>query len=99
VQIVKRDAQHGGILQFGTEIVSASDGSLAAMLGASPGASVTVWIMLDVLKRCFNNELNNGWGSKLTEMIPSFGQSLIENAALCTAVRANTASILNLENV
>jgi len=99
VQIVKKDPQHGGILQFGTEIVSASDGSLAAMLGASPGASVTVWIMLDVLGRCFRNEMKNGWARKLSEIIPSFGQSLIENAELCRKVRADTSAVLNLENV
>jgi malate dehydrogenase (quinone) len=99
VQIVKSDPKHGGILQFGTEIVSASDGSLAAMLGASPGASVTVWIMLNLLGQCFKNEMNNGWSRKLSEMIPSFGQSLIENADLCRTIRAETAAALKLVNV
>lgn len=99
VQIVKKDPQHGGILQFGTEIVSAADGSLAAMLGASPGASVTVWIMLDVLQRCFSIDMKNGWASKLSEIIPSFGQSLIENAELCQTVRTETSEVLNLEHV
>jgi malate dehydrogenase (quinone) len=99
VQIVKKDPRVGGILQFGTEIVSSSDGSLAAMLGASPGASVTVWIMLDLLGRCFKNEMKNGWSRKLTEIIPSFGRSLIEDAELCSKVRAETAALLKLENI
>lgn len=99
VQIVKKHPKLGGILQFGTEIVSAADGSLAALLGASPGASVAVWIMLDVLKRCFSEQMHNGWSSKLSEMIPSYGHSLIEDADLCSKLRADTASILKLENV
>lgn len=96
VQIVKKDAQHGGILEFGTEVVSSSDGSLAALLGASPGASVSVHIMLEVVKRCFAGQLNNGWAKKLSQMIPSFGRSLIEDAALCHRVRQETAPVLNL---
>jgi malate dehydrogenase (quinone) len=98
VQIVKKDPQHGGILQFGTEIVSAADGSLAAMLGASPGASVAVWVMLDVLKRCFKSEMNDGWSRKLTKIIPSFGKSLVDDAELCRQVRADTAATLRLGN-
>ncbi len=99
VQIVKKDPQRGGILQFGTEIVSASDGSLAALLGASPGASVAVWIMLDVLKRCFGAEVQNGWSRKLGEMIPSYGHSLIEDSELCHKLRADTAATLKIQNV
>ncbi len=99
VQIVKRDPRHGGILQFGTELVTANDRSLVAMLGASPGASTAVWIMLDVLQRCFENDLKNGWSEKLTQIIPSFGKSLIDDPELCRQVRASTAAVLKLENV
>ncbi len=96
VQIIKSDPVHGGILQFGTELVSAADGSIVAMLGASPGASTSVWIMLEVLKKCFAPRLNDGWLPKLKEMIPSFGESLKENADLCGRIRAETASVLGL---
>jgi malate dehydrogenase (quinone) len=100
VQIIKKDPKHGGILQFGTELVSASDRSIVAMLGASPGASTAVWIMLEVIKRCFPEELKAGeWAAKLKEMIPSFGQNLAENAALCQQVRAETAAVLNINNI
>jgi malate dehydrogenase (quinone) len=100
VQIIKQDPQHGGILQFGTEVVSAADGSIAALLGASPGASTSVTIMLDVLDRCFPEQLHSGgWQTKLQEMIPSYGESLIENAALCDRVRAYTAEILHINHV
>jgi malate dehydrogenase (quinone) len=100
VQIIKKDPTHGGILQFGTELVSASDGSIVAMLGASPGASTAVWIMLQVIERCFAEHLKDGgWRAKLKELIPSYGQSLAENAALCRRVRAETAAVLNINNV
>jgi malate dehydrogenase (quinone) len=100
VQIIKKDPIHGGILQFGTEIVSASDQSLAAMLGASPGASTSVAIMLEVIERCFTSKLDHGgWIDRLRKMIPSYGESLITNADLCKKVRAETASVLNLVNV
>ena len=99
VQIVKKDSQHGGALQFGTEIVSASDGSLAVLLGASPGASVAVYIMLNLLEHCFKKQLLTGWSGRLTEMMPSYGRSLVDDAELCRTVRADTAAVLNLQNV
>jgi malate dehydrogenase (quinone) len=100
VQIIKKDPTHGGILEFGTELVSAADHSIVAMLGASPGASTAVWIMVRVLERCFAEKLRTGgWSAKLKEIIPSYGQSLIENAALCQQVRAETASVLHINNV
>lgn len=100
VQIIKKDPTHGGILQFGTELVAAADHSIIAMLGASPGASTAVWIMLEVIKKCFASHLEDGsWLPKLKEMIPSYGQSLIEDAALCQKVRADTAAVLNLNNI
>jgi malate dehydrogenase (quinone) len=100
VQIIKKDPTHGGILQFGTELVGAADGSLMAMLGASPGASTAAWIMVDVIERCFPEELKKGgWSAKLREMIPSYGQSLIENSALCQQVRAETAAVLQINAI
>jgi malate dehydrogenase (quinone) len=100
VQIIKKDPTHGGILQFGTELVSAADRSIVAMLGASPGASTAVWIMLQVIERCFAGKLKDGgWSAKLKQLIPSYGQSLSENAALCQRVRAETASVLKINNI
>ena len=100
VQIIKKDPTHGGILEFGTELVSAADGSIVAMLGASPGASTAVWIMVEVLKRCFPEKLKKGgWSAKLKEIIPSYGQSLAENAALCQQVRAETAAVSQNNNI
>jgi len=85
VQIIKKDPTHGGILQFGTELVTAADGSLTAMLGASPGASTAVAIMLKVVERCFGEELKNNsiWMRKMWEMIPSYGHSLARTRSFC----------------
>lgn len=100
VQIIRKDPTHGGILQFGTELVSASDESIVAMLGASPGASTAVWIMLRVIERSFADKLKTpAWYSKLKEIIPSYGQSLAENTALCRQVRADTAVVLHINDV
>ena len=100
VQIIKKDPVHGGVLEFGTELVTASNGSIVAMLGASPGASTAVWIMLQVIERCFAEKLKSGgWSSKLKQMIRSYGQSLIDNPELCLQIRAETAAVLNLDNI
>ena len=99
VQIIKKDLARGGILQFGTELVTAADGSLVAMLGASPGASTAVSIMVQVLERCFANELKTVWMPKFREMIPSYGHSLIDDAELLRKVRASTAEVLHITNL
>jgi malate dehydrogenase (quinone) len=100
VQIIKPDPRGGGMLEFGTEVVHSGDGSLVALLGASPGASTAVSIMLQVVEQCFEQQLKEGgWATKLKQMIPSYGESLIDDAALCRSVRAQTAEVLHLENV
>lgn len=98
VQIIKSNVKGGGDLQFGTEIVASNDGSLAALLGASPGASTAVSIMLDLLGKCFPNQMNkDDWQEKIKALIPSYGSSLIENGELCMETRARTTRILKLE--
>ncbi len=97
VQVIKHDEEEGGILEFGTEVVSSADGSLAALLGASPGASTAVSIMLGLLERCFPEQLRTeAWQQKLREMIPSYGQSLDDNPVLCREVRKMTSEVLDL---
>lgn len=98
VQVIKKDEEEGGILEFGTEVVSASDGSIAALLGASPGASTAVSIMLDLLRRCFPIQLQQKqWQQKLKEMIPSYGVSLSKDEQFVDRVREHTSRILGLE--
>jgi malate dehydrogenase (quinone) len=99
VQIIKRDPVQGGILKFGTEIVAAQDHSLVALLGASPGASTAAAIMIKVIELCLSRQLGDGWKSKLQQIIPSYGHSLIDDAELTRQVRADTAAVLGLQNV
>ena len=100
VQVIKKDEEEGGILEFGTEVVSSEDGSIAALLGASPGASTAVSIMLDLIKRCFPEKANSeAWQNKLKEMIPSYGHSLATDAGLLKELRAMTAEVLELDMI
>ena len=97
VQIIKNCNKKWGKLEFGTEIVAAKDGTLAALLGASPGASVSVQAMIDVLERSFATQLNSAkWQEKIKQLIPSYGESLIENSGLLKQVRQRTLSTLKL---
>ena len=96
VQIIKR-TKEGGKLQMGTEVVAASDGSLAALLGASPGASTAVTIMLEVLERCFPLQLaSESWRSRLSQLLPSYGHDLNGNAELLMATRQRSDALLGL---
>ena len=99
VQVIKKDKEHGGILEFGTEVVSSADGTISALLGASPGASTSVSIMVDLLARCFPERAKTAqYLSKLREMIPSFSHSIADDAQLCRETRERSAAILKLEH-
>lgn len=96
VQVIKK-VDGKGVLEFGTEVVSAADGSLAALLGASPGASVSVSVMLDVIKKCFSEKYSTPeWQEKLKKMIPSFGLPLDKNIKLCDEIRKRSGELLEL---
>ena len=97
VQVIKKDEKEGGVLEFGTEVICTNDGTLAALLGASPGASTAVHAMIDLLQRCFTDEFESEeWQKKLQKIIPSYGKSLNENPKLCTEIRINCSQILKL---
>ncbi|MDF2910191.1 MAG: mqo [Sporolactobacillus laevolacticus] len=95
VQVIKDTAAGKGTLQFGTEVVTAADGSIAALLGASPGASTAVHVMLEVLEKCFPEQLK-GWEPKIKAIIPSYGVSLAENPELFQEIHTSTARTLGL---
>src|SRR5690606_38864437 len=98
VQIIKKDEKKGGILQFGTELVAAEDGTIAALLGASPGASVTVSIMLQLIERCFPEQVASAaWMSKLQEMSPAREKTLQDNAELYREISARCNQRLQLD--
>ena len=97
VQIIKPDGQGGGVLQFGTEVLVAQDKSIAALLGASPGASTAAFIAVEVLQKCFADKLTEAaWLPKIKQIIPSFGIDLREDADTCRAIRISTAAVLGL---
>lgn len=98
VQVIKHCDTQGGKLEFGTEIVNSADGTLAALLGASPGASVATQTMVEVLERCFSSRMQSqDWRSKLKTIIPSYGESLIEDAELLKSIRSRNLSVLKLK--
>ncbi|WP_275424722.1 malate dehydrogenase (quinone) [Marinobacterium sediminicola] len=98
VQIIKPGTETAGKLEFGTEVITAQDGSLAALLGASPGASTAVSAMLSIVERCFADRMNeDSWKQKIRELVPSYGQNLTEDAELMQQVRARTLSVLELD--
>ncbi|MGI9206381.1 MAG: malate:quinone oxidoreductase, partial [Rhodococcus sp. (in: high G+C Gram-positive bacteria)] len=97
VQVIRRKGA-GGVLEFGTAVVSAADGSIAGLLGASPGASTAVPAMLDVLERCFPQQWD-AWQPKLREMVPSLGVKLTENQDLFRQVWDHTTKTLQLDVV
>ena len=97
VQVIKKDKKEGGVLEFGTEMVTSADGSIAALLGASPGASTSVSIMLDLIHRCFKNESESpAWKAEFQKLIPSFGKSLAKDAELAIETRNRTSAVLQL---
>ena len=97
VQIIKQTPQ-GGILKLGTEVVASSDGSLAALLGASPGASTAVSIMLEVLQRCWSTKMSTShWQETLKKLLPSFGKDINSDKVLFDRIRNRNDSLLGLK--
>ncbi len=97
VQIIKKDEDKGGVLKLGTEVVVDQPKTLAALLGASPGASTAAPIALNVLKKLFPEQFNSPqWQSKIRDVVPSYGQEMNGNVALTQQVWDDTAATLQL---
>jgi malate dehydrogenase (quinone) len=97
VQIVKKDPVLGGKLEFGTEVVTAADGSLSALLGASPGASTAATTMVDLIRRCFPDvAATDAFKIKLQRIVPSFGHDLSKEPEVLSRVRARNNAVLGL---
>jgi malate dehydrogenase (quinone) len=95
VQVIKQDTAGRGVLQFGTELIVGADGTVAGLLGASPGASTATSAMLTLLERCFSEHMD-GWRPLLQEAIPSYGHKLSEEPELLAQVFADTTRTLEL---
>ena len=96
VQIIKQTTK-GGVLKMGTEVVTASDGSLAALLGASPGASTAVTIMIEVLNRCWYEKMKTSqWQERMLELFPSIRTDINSNQEALLAIRKRNDFLLKL---
>jgi len=97
VQIIKRDEAAGGVLKLGTEIVASQDGTIAGLLGASPGASTAAPIMLSVLQKVFKDKVATpAWQEKLHQIVPSYGTALNASPEKVAQEWAYTAKVLEL---
>ena len=94
-QVIKPDKKKGGVLQFGTEVIASADGSIAGLLGASPGASTAAPIMLDVLRRCFPDRIGE-WEPLVRRMVPTYGSLLSDSPETAARVQAETSEALGL---
>jgi malate dehydrogenase (quinone) len=97
VQVIKQDTAGRGVLQFGTELIVGAEGTIAGLLGASPGASTATSAMLTLLERCFPDRID-GWRPLLQQAIPSYGHKLSEEPALLAEVFADTTRTLELHS-
>lgn len=94
-QIIKKDSTKGGVLQFGTEIITSADGSISGLLGASPGASTAVYAMLEVIKKSFPSQYPD-WEKKFKDAIPALGNGLNQDPEAAALALSSTASTLKL---
>ena len=98
VQIIKKDAEKGGVLRLGTEVIASQDGTVSALLGASPGASTAAPIMLNLLQKVFKDKFATPeWQTKIKELVPSYGQKLNGNISATEHELAETSRILQLD--
>ena len=95
VQIIKRDPRRGGKLEFGTEVIRSADGSLAALLGASPGASVAVAVMTGLLEASFAKEFPD-FAARMKALMPTYGAKLSSDPAAVTNARARASAVLGI---
>jgi malate dehydrogenase (quinone) len=95
VQVIRPNRRRGGSLEFDTTVLAAADGSIAGLLGASPGASTAVTAMLGVLRRCFADRYQ-AWLPTLKEMVPSLGATLSNEPVLFEELRTWTNKALAL---
>lgn len=96
VQVMKKDPEKGGVLQFGTEVVTGGEGTIAGLLGASPGASTAVHAMLNVMSKCFSEDFEKRYKKQILKMIPAYETGVNHDAKLAAKTLAETAEVLGL---
>ncbi len=99
VQIIKKDEHGSGKLEFGTEAITAGDGTLAALLGASPGASTAVPTMINIIEKCFPEQMaSEAWQAKMKQMVPSYGHDMVQEPNVLLEVRKQNLDVLKLDS-
>lgn len=98
VQVIAKDASGRGRLQFGTELVLSPGSNLAGLLGASPGASTAVPVMIRLLEQAFGDRYPR-WTERLRELVPSLGRSMNTDDQWAMDIRRTTAETLGLAGV
>lgn len=96
VQVMKNDPEKGGILQFGTEVITGGEGTIAGLLGASPGASTAVHAMLGVLAKCFPEKFESEWKPLVEKQVPAFGKGLNDHPEAAAQSLERTNEVLGL---
>lgn len=95
-QLVTPGPRGVGVLQQGTELITTADRAVSGLLGASPGASTAVPIMIDLLRRCFPDEWQHRWEAALTDAVPGLAVTEWTDHAVAQAT-ASTAQSLGLD--
>ncbi|MBT0721997.1 malate dehydrogenase (quinone) [Rosenbergiella collisarenosi] len=97
VQVIENDGNKGGTLKLGTEIITSKDGTISALLGASPGASTAAQAMLDLMGRIFKDQIvSEGWQQKIKQLIPYWNTALNEDKPATEQVLKHTSEVLGL---
>lgn len=96
-QLVTPDKKRIGALRQGTETVVSDDGTIAGLLGASPGASTAVPIMLDLLRRSFPNEWRLTWRPRLSQMMPGLNPEAEWDVSSVSSIVSSTSRSLKLQ--
>lgn len=96
VQVIKDTDKGKGTLMFGTETIVSEDGTVAALLGASPGASTSTDAMINVLKHSFKDSFEK-WEAELKKMIPSYGKKLSDERDLYNVIDKEVREVLKIK--
>ena len=95
VQVMKKGPDGKGVLQMGTEVIASADGTMSGLMGASPGASVAVPVMIDLLRKCFPGKADE-WEAKLAKLVPSYSESPNASDERAAEVQNSTAGPLGI---
>ena len=93
-QLVVPDRRRVGRMQlWGTKLTVTGDGSMAGLLGASPGASTAVPIMVDLLQRAFPSEWEQRWRERMHAAVPGLARDHWDTDAVAEVLGRTSAAL------